>query len=148
MGKSLHWTENMAVTINPVIHVNMEKCDGAQTQMNIARTRQKLQLILKRHEKIKTILEDAKQRLVPIQFLLMAFDVKNFVEKDVTENSRSFTQPSLIWPYSELKKLRVNKLTKIAEQPIDLEEEDWRKTLKNLNDWLIEMDSDETASPT
>lgn len=147
MGKSIHWTENMTDIINSVIYENMEKCDRAQTQKNFASTRQKLQLILKRHEKIKTILEDAKQRLVPIQFLLMAFDMKNFVEKDVIENPYSFTQSSLTWPYSELKELRVNKLKKIEKQPID-PEGDWRKTLKNLNDWLMEMDSKKTVSLT
>lgn len=91
MGKLLHWKDGRTPCLNPIIckskpnftprKIEMEPCASGEALKNFACTRLKLQNILRRHERIESILFDVQQRIGPMQFLLSTADEKNLLKQ-------------------------------------------------------------------
>ncbi|KAH8371903.1 hypothetical protein KR093_009254 [Drosophila rubida] len=136
----------------------MEECEGALN--NFDSTRLKLQQILRRHEKIDAILQDVQQRMVPIHFLLSITDEQNMLnisEREKADKLAALDCPeegldvmamgNLNSPYAELKTLRynMNELNEGEDAVENVPSGDWKKMLKDLDDWYIRMDPTESV---
>lgn len=91
MGKLLHLIDGRPSCLNPIIYktipnfsprkIEMEPCASDEALSNFACTRLKLQNILRRHERIDSILFDVQKRIGPMQFLLSTADEKNLLNR-------------------------------------------------------------------
>ncbi|KAH8307209.1 hypothetical protein KR044_007929 [Drosophila immigrans] len=130
----------------------VEACEGALN--GFANTRLKLQQILRRHEKIDAILQDVQERLAPIHFLLSISDDQSML--NITDNPADGTEKglgeltvgNLNSPYRELKTLRYNmkELNGGEDSLENVPSGDWKKMLKDLDDWYIRMDGTESVA--
>lgn len=116
MGKLLHWKDGRKPCLNPIIYkckpnftprkIEIEPCAGAEVLKNFACTRLKLQSILRRHERIESILFDVQLRIEPMQFLLNTADEKNLLNqsgmKKCANSSNQLRFCNLCEPHAEL----------------------------------------------
>lgn len=182
-GKLLHWKDGRSPSLNPIKYkcklnftprnIEIDQCTNSEALKNFACTRLKLQSILRRHEKIESILLDVKQRIAPMQFLLSTAEEKNLLNQSEMMKLDSCSANrlgscNLCGPHSELKTRCLNKplrdqLNDIknldllgeasfarvcsevsqSEQQLCLAKDDWKKMLKDLNEWCMQIDNEE-----
>ncbi|KAH8416926.1 hypothetical protein KR222_004410 [Zaprionus bogoriensis] len=208
MGKLLHWKEGARTPgLNPIVYkcktpsftprnIALEQGEKGETIKSFASARLKLQSILRRHEKIESILIDVKQRVAPMQFLLSTADEKNTLLNHCERMKNKFESATDRWrlcavstPHSELKtsprvhptlrsQLRDLKSMDLlgeesfaqeaksvqqqqqqqqqlslkpdeeSENVVAMAKDDWKKMLKDLNEWCMQMDSAEESHAT
>lgn len=185
MGKLLLWKDGRSPCLHPIKYkcklnftprnIEIDQYTNSEALKNFACTRLKLQRILRRHEKIESILLDVKQRIAPMQFLLSTAEEKNLLNQSEMKKLASCSANrlgscNLCGPHLELKTRGLNKplrdqLNDIknldllgeasfarvcsgvprSEQQLSLAKDDWKKMLKELNEWCMQIDNEEEA---
>lgn len=182
MGKLLHWKDGRAPCLNPIKYkcklnftprnIEIDQCGNSEALKNFACTRLKLQSILRRHERIESILLDVKQRIAPMQFLLSTAEEKNLLNQSEMEklacSANGLGCCNLCGPHSDLETRCLNKPLRDQlndmknldllgeasyaracsgvprnEEHLSLADDDWKTMLKELNEWCMQIDNEE-----